>query len=134
MNRGFTLIELVIVIAIISLITSIALPSFASIQNRAKESALRGVGHSIQVSLESYYMSKGTYPAGTAISVADLIPILATQGAFSQQPKNPFTGQPFASGDDSGKMEYTYDAATQTYSLTGYGLGNQTALFVLQNN
>ena len=79
-------------------------------------------------------MSKGVYPSGTSLPVSDLIVTLASEGSFSQQPKNPFTGKPFAATDPSGKVEYTLDSSTQSYALTAYGQGNKDVLFVLQNN
>ena len=133
MGRGFTLIELVIVIAIIGLITSIALPNYAAIQNKAKESSLRTLGHSLQVSLESYFLSKGSYPAGTDVNLVDLMSTLAAEGSFTQQPKNPYTGKTFTAGDPSGKIIYSLDSAAQAYTLTVYGAGNEAVLFALKN-
>ena len=60
-NKAFTLIELLIVVAIISILAAIAVPNFLEAQMRAKTSRVLSDLRSIKVGLESYSIDYGTY-------------------------------------------------------------------------
>jgi len=47
MKKGFTLIELVIVIVILGILAAVAIPKFADLQKDAKISAVKGLGGSV---------------------------------------------------------------------------------------
>jgi prepilin-type N-terminal cleavage/methylation domain-containing protein len=53
--RGFTLIELMLIVAIIGLLAAIALPKFANLVVKAKEAALKGQLGAIRSALSIYY-------------------------------------------------------------------------------
>ena len=61
-NRGFTLIELMIVIAIIIILVSIAVPVFANVINRGRLAQLTGNFDSLAKDLEDYKQDWGVYP------------------------------------------------------------------------
>ena len=61
-NDGFTLIELVIVMAIIAILASLAIPVFTSSIRNAKEAVLKEDLHVMRNAIDSYTMDKGKAP------------------------------------------------------------------------
>lgn len=61
-NSGFTLIELVIVMAVIALLLSIAMPRYFSSVEKARESVLRENLALTRQALDKYYGDNGKYP------------------------------------------------------------------------
>jgi prepilin-type N-terminal cleavage/methylation domain-containing protein len=67
---GFTLIELMIVVAIIGILAAVAIPKFADLINKSKEGATRGSLGSIRSAVTVYYGDQeGKYPVDNLASL-----------------------------------------------------------------
>jgi len=60
--RAFTLIELLIVVAIIAILAAIAVPNFIEAQTRAKVSRCQADQRTISIALEMYFVDENYYP------------------------------------------------------------------------
>lgn len=68
MKKGFTLVELLVTIAIIAVLTAILLPNFLGARERAKDAQrIEDLG-SIKTALRMYYNDFQSYPPGTGIT------------------------------------------------------------------
>jgi prepilin-type N-terminal cleavage/methylation domain-containing protein len=65
-ERAFTLIELLIVVAIIAILASIAVPNFLEAQTRAKVAATQADMRTLATALEAYHVDNNRYPSRTA--------------------------------------------------------------------
>jgi general secretion pathway protein G len=83
-QRGFTLIELMVVMAIISVLLAIALPIYQKSIVRAKESVLRNNLFTLRSMIDEYTIDKQKAPE----TLQDLV----SQGYLRQIPQDPLTG------------------------------------------
>ncbi len=60
-NKGFTLIELMIVVAILAIITTIAVPAYTGYVETARTTEAWNNLNSLQIALEEYYIENGNY-------------------------------------------------------------------------
>ena len=82
-RRGFTLIELMIVITIIAILASIAAPMYQSVILRAKEAVLRQNLHAMRSVIDQYTADRQTAPR--------VLEDLVTAGYLREIPEDPMT-------------------------------------------
>ena len=84
-EAGFTLVELMIVMTIIGILATIAIPSYIRAVNHAKEAVLREDLHTMRTAIDSYTVDKEKAPQ----SLDDLV----SGGYIKAIPKDPMTGE-----------------------------------------
>jgi len=106
-DAGFTLVELLIVIVILGVLSSVVVFSVRGINNNSSQAACQSDVSTVNSALEAYYAQNKAYPTGTA-NVA--ITALVTANLLKSDPTA--TG-----GSLSGKT-LTYDATKGTLTTT----------------
>jgi type IV pilus assembly protein PilA len=136
-QKGFTLIELMIVVVIIGILASIAVPNFIAMQRRAKESTVKSNMHTVQISMEDFSIqNNGVYATSAASALTDgrTLAQVCPSGNF---PVNPFTRLPsvvqFNSDPSAGSPgELGFNPALLTsYLLKGNGPTGDSLSLVL---
>ena len=61
-QSGFTLLELIVVIAIIGILATIAMPALKDVPTRARESVLKTNLRTFRDVIDQHYGDKGRYP------------------------------------------------------------------------
>lgn len=87
--KGFTLIELMVVLTIIGILITIAQPSLKQSIIRAREAVLREDLFQMRDAIDQYYADNGRYPA----ALTDLVNTTDPSKSYLRSiPKDPFTG------------------------------------------
>ena len=146
-REGFTLIELMIVIAVIGILAAVLIPYTFRAQDRARETGVQNAARAIQTGLEMYASNRTTAPwyPTTATDITSTSGN-ALAALVSPSPKNPFNGLDYLTA--SGVLQTTspyylgagqqnptgdqlagvilYETNGNSYTLTIYGARGAT--------
>jgi len=118
-QRGFTLIELMIVVAIIGILTAIAFPLYANIQARARVAKAQADARTLASAVVVYSAHAGALPA----ALADLSSAVVVNGVSAGPFITPLPTPP------TGWGAYTYaTAANGSFSITTTGDGTTVSV------
>ncbi len=104
-TRGFTLVELLIVVAIIGILTGLATVQFRQTPRKAKEAVLKENLFVMRDVIDQYFADKGAYPGS--------LQTLVDEGYIRKIPTDPFTKS------DQTWIEEEADFADSSADLSG---------------
>ena len=107
-KKGFTLIEIMVVVGIIGVLTAVVTANFTEARREARNKSLRASLSEVQLALEVYRAQNDRYPASISLLLPEYIHAL---------PDNGSTGNTSCDVDNS---RYTTDAGGTYYKLTAY--------------
>jgi len=107
-EKGFTIIELIVVVVIIGILVAFGIPRALNLTGRARENTLRGNLRMLRGAIERYYTTTEAFPAD--------LPALVTDGYMKEIPNDPYTTD---DADDS--SDYTYDNTTGNVNANSAG-------------
>jgi type IV pilus assembly protein PilA len=109
-QQGFTLIELMIVVAIIGILAAVAIPAYQDYTIRAKMTEAMSIGSQAKTAVSEYYISRGSMPPNAAAAGLEA------------------TATEYATDDIVQSMSYTYTNADVGFvELAVQDLGGDTA-------
>ena len=119
-KKGYTLLELMIVVAIVSILVTLAIPTFQQSAMKAKEAALKQNLFTMRAVLDQYYADRGDYPAS--------LETLVEEKYLRAIPVDPFTKSATTwneifeeqeEGDDSPAGVYDIKSGSDALALDG---------------
>lgn len=99
-QKGFATLEVILMVVVIGILASIAVPRFSEVSAKANTAKIQADLSTIDTAIAVYQLEKGNDPAG----IADLV----TQGYLQDEPKPP-KGHAYVDGT---KTEFSADSYT----------------------
>ena len=121
-NKGFTLIELMIVVVIIGILAAIAIPNFQQMRERALEASTKRNCHVVQLAAEDFAVQHdGIYSAAGA----DLTPLLPgaalVENSFTKIASEPQFGAAAAAAGEIGIVIIAQAGINVGYTINAFG-------------
>ena len=110
-RKGFMLLELIIVVAIIGILAAVAIPNLVGMTDEAKVAKIQSDLSTIGTAMEVYHVKKGgTYPADLSVLAGD-------DGYLKKVPDPPTGAGTYTIVGDKGEVTCTFNGVT--YSSFG---------------
>lgn len=115
-RKGFMLLELIIVVAIIGILAAAAIPNLVGMTDEAKVAKIQSDLSTIGTAMEVYHVKKGgTYPDNLSVLEGD-------NGYLKEVPKPPTGAGDYKVVGNKGKVTCTFNGVT--YSSFGTSTGS----------
>ena len=115
-RKGFMLLELIIVVAIIGILAAVAIPNLVGMTDEAKVSKIQSDLSTIGTAMEVYHVKKGgTYPDNLSVLEGD-------NGYLKKVPEPPTGAGTYTIVGDKGEVTCTFNGVT--YSSFGTSTGS----------
>ena len=121
-NKGFSLIELVVVVAVLAILSAIAIPSFTSINKKARASAATNTIATVVKDCAVKYANGETTPTFAAVSLDGYTSFNTTSGSTTSTTACIETGTINANSASTGVLpNFIYNVTTgaKTCTMTG---------------
>jgi len=143
MKRAFSLVELMIVVAVLGILAAIVVPQFQAHSKQAREAVAKDSVRLLRGAIELYTAQHGGIPPGyedhnpmNVPTNSQFLMQLITQGRYlSKMPENPFNGRSSVNvignnqqfpANATGQFGWVYQPATKTISLDWTGTDKNT--------
>lgn len=127
MKKGFTILELLVVIMVIAILIGIALPRFKGMQDEGNIAKAKAELRTLQVAVESYYIhNNNTYPATGSAAFRTAV-TAATPNIIASTPLDPFgtgPGYGYVLNAVGGKYYAIYSIGTGGDGLASFTAAN----------
>lgn len=130
-EEGFTLIELMIVIAVLGILAGIAIPRLGGVKNKAEDAKINSAAAAIRSAMEMYYAENDSYPASNEIddyedlqgTVDDYVTLPDLTDSSGNDLVSSLT---YNSDSDQYLLEITSSATSSDYYIGDAGFGDAT--------
>ncbi|EKO3517814.1 prepilin-type N-terminal cleavage/methylation domain-containing protein [Vibrio fluvialis] len=125
-QQGFTLIELMIVVAIIGVLSAVAIPAYQNYVKKSEAAAGMGTVRSLLTNIDMFIQTEGNFPAQTNIGSLGASSAMNTLGSIVLTPDT--------AASEAGSVAFTFNnnatlngtSITYTRANTGWSCSNNT--------